>query len=122
MHFKNLSLFTAASLAVFILSGCGTTSTQPTPTQTTNTEDTANAISLEEVAKHATESDCWIVVHGNVYNLTDFVGQHPGGPSIIEQCGKDGTQVFDHRPGSDRPHPARAEAEMAKYKIGVLKS
>lgn len=35
-------------------------------------------ISREEVAKHATKQDCWVILHGNVYNMTPFLDKHPG--------------------------------------------
>ena len=44
----------------------------------------------EEVAKHAAEDDCWITVHGKVYDVTKFLDDHPGGPEIItDLAGKD---------------------------------
>lgn len=40
-------------------------------------------IDLEEVKKHTTEKSCWLVVHGNVYDVTEFLEEHPGGYDII---------------------------------------
>lgn len=33
---------------------------------------------LEECSKHKSEKDCWIVVHGKVYDVTEFLDEHPG--------------------------------------------
>ena len=53
-------------------------------------------ISAEELAKHNTDSDCWVAIGGKVYDLTDFLNEHPAGPdSILELAGKEGTEVFD---------------------------
>lgn len=36
-------------------------------------------ISVEEISKHATPDDCWIVVDGKVWDLSEFAPEHPGG-------------------------------------------
>ncbi len=38
---------------------------------------------LEECKRHTSDKDCWLVVHGKVYNVTDFLEEHPGGYDII---------------------------------------
>lgn len=37
----------------------------------------------QEIEKHNTEDDCWIVVNGNVYDATSVLGWHPGGKGAI---------------------------------------
>jgi len=29
------------------------------------------------VQKHKTRDDCWIVLHGKVYNVSGFIDEHP---------------------------------------------
>ena len=41
----------------------------------------------EEVGKHIIPSDCWVVVGGEVYNVTDFLVEHPGGDEILIKYG-----------------------------------
>eukprot|EP00939_MAST-03C_sp_MAST-3C-sp1_P000864 g864.t1 len=51
---------------------------------------------MDEVRKHDTRKDCWVVIHGKVWDLTDFQQSHPGGAKIIrDNAGKDATAVFD---------------------------
>merc|ERR1711988_296579 len=51
---------------------------------------------MEEVAKHTSESDCWVVLHGRVLNVTNFLKEHPGGVlAIMTFAGKDATEEFD---------------------------
>jgi cytochrome b involved in lipid metabolism len=71
-------------------------------------------ISREEVAKHCYENDCWIVIEGNVLNVTEFMSDHPGtiGP-IYELAGQDATLSFRRK-----PHTHYAVGLTKKYKIG----
>jgi hypothetical protein len=46
-------------------------------------EAESRVISLEEVKKHTSDKSCWLVVHGKVYDVTDFLEEHPGGYDII---------------------------------------
>lgn len=36
----------------------------------------------QEVAKHNLRNDCWIIVDGEVYDVTEYVDEHPGTPPI----------------------------------------
>lgn len=71
---------------------------------------------LADVAKHASPKDCWTTVNGNVYNLTPFVGKHPGGEAILKVCGIDGTKLFMNQHGGQ----AKQENQLAGLEIGVL--
>lgn len=56
---------------------------------------------LEEVAKHKTDKDCWVVVNGQVLDVTDFLSEHPGGKkAIMIYAGRDATEEFNmlHKP------------------------
>ena len=49
----------------------------------------APKFSRAAVAKHNTVGDCWIIWKNNVYNVTDFLLQHPGGDDyILQYAGK----------------------------------
>lgn len=48
------------------------------------------------VAKHTTAESCWVVLYGNVYDVTSYLPQHPGGAKVIlGLSGKDATAQFD---------------------------
>jgi len=52
-------------------------------------------IPMDELTKHNSESDCWVAIHGKVYDLTDFAESHPpGAESIYRLGGTDGTEAF----------------------------
>merc|ERR1712150_246733 len=61
----------------------------------TNKESPQRGISVQELAKHSTKNDCWVAIHGYVYELTDFALEHPAGALVIyDLAGKDGTDAF----------------------------
>lgn len=72
---------------------------------------------MADVARHASASSCWTAIDGNVYDLTDWIGQHPGGQrAILSLCGKDGSAAFDGQHGGQR----RAAAELGKFLLAPL--
>lgn len=74
--------------------------------------------SLADVAKHGSESDCWAVIDGRVYNLTTWIPRHPGGKqAIMSLCGKDGSAAFNDQHGGG----AQQQAILATLKVGTLK-
>ena len=72
---------------------------------------------LTDVAKHATATDCWMVLNTNkVYNFTPFVTMHPGGTSsLVAYCGKNGDPGF-----ASVNHTSNAVALEPPYLIGAL--
>ncbi|KAL0116998.1 hypothetical protein PUN28_010100 [Cardiocondyla obscurior] len=76
--------------------------------------------SLADVAKcnGKNETRTWIVIHDKVYDVTDYMQQHPGGSELIEEyAGKDATDGFD-----DFGHSSDATKILKKYLIGDLEN
>ena len=62
----------------------------------------AATVTRAELARHASEDDCWVALYGEVYDFTDFLEDHPAGAEAITRfAGTDGTRGFDavHSPG-----------------------
>ena len=77
---------------------------------------TLPSFTAEEVARHRTATDCWCIIGGFVYDLTDWIDDHPGGGKIVlAQGGKDATELFTSFHSED-VLPDVAEA----FKIGTL--
>ncbi|KAG0189300.1 hypothetical protein DFQ28_003592 [Apophysomyces sp. BC1034] len=71
---------------------------------------------LEDVAKHNTKDDLWMVIHNKVYNCTEFVQEHPGGEeAIYDEAGNDASEPFE-----DIGHSDEAREMLEKYYIGDL--
>jgi cytochrome b involved in lipid metabolism len=69
---------------------------------------------LEECRAHMTEKSCWLVIHGKVYDVTDFLEEHPGGYDVmVSATGKDATHEYD-----DIGHSSSATKMLAKYLLG----
>ncbi|KAF4689843.1 hypothetical protein FOZ62_000440, partial [Perkinsus olseni] len=68
----------------------------PAPAAAPAASAPANGITMEEVAKHTTEDDCWVVINGEVLDVTDFLPKHPGGKmAILTFAGKDASKEFN---------------------------
>jgi len=70
---------------------------------------------IEEVRKHNTEHDVWIIINNKVYDCTEYLELHPGGlDSITINAGEDATEDFV------AIHSAKATKMLQKYYIGEL--
>merc|ERR1712013_392223 len=48
------------------------------------------------MGKHTTKQDCWVVVNGEVLDVTKFLSDHPGGElAILTFAGKDASEEFN---------------------------
>ncbi|KAF5829749.1 cytochrome b-5, isoform CRA_e [Dunaliella salina] len=69
---------------------------------------------LDDLKKNNHDKSCYLLIHGKVYNVTDFLEEHPGGYDIIlGSTGKDATQDFE-----EIGHSNSAKELLAKYLIG----
>ncbi|KAM0425866.1 hypothetical protein ACHAPT_008804 [Fusarium lateritium] len=52
--------------------------------------------SPKEVARHTDPGDAWIIINGDVWDVTGFAETHPGGEEIIEEHhGKDASESYN---------------------------
>jgi len=89
-----------------------TLASEPTEKMTAEeTEPEVKGIKMEEVEKHSSVDDLWLVIDGKVYDVTPFMDDHPGGGEImLSAAGKDGTQDFE-----DVGHSPHARELLKKY-------
>jgi cytochrome b involved in lipid metabolism len=41
-------------------------------------------IRLAEIRQHKSRNSMWVIIQGNVYDVTSFIKKHPGGAGLIE--------------------------------------
>lgn len=77
--------------------------------------------SADDVAAHAALDDCWVVHEGRVFDVTPFVGDHPGGDDLLlPYAGKDLAGAMDDP--AIHSHSDSAYAVLDEYYIGRLAS
>ena len=102
----------ATLVAVNVLATDGAVSAPPTEQGAT--------YSLDQVAAHGGEGDCWFVIEGVVYDLSDYIPNHPTPPSVLlPWCGKDATEGMRTK-GYGRDHSPMAWGLLEQYRIGAL--
>ena len=76
----------------------------------------------EDVAVHRSASSCWLSRNGKVYNVTQFINDHPGGDDIIlKHAGKDVTLAMAGKEGEgEHEHSGAAYDMLAEYQVGKL--
>ncbi|KAI3704829.1 hypothetical protein L1987_75058 [Smallanthus sonchifolius] len=76
------------------------------------------AFAFNEVSKHNTTKDCWLIIEGKVYDVTPFMEDHPGGAEVLlAATGKDTTTDFE-----DIGHSDDAKGMMNTYYIGEVEN
>ena len=71
----------------------------------------------EEIRKHKSRDDCWLIVENGVYDVSKYVAIHPGGDAILSRAGEDATEGFN-----GPQHPPHARATLEQFRIGRLGS
>ncbi|KDP28439.1 hypothetical protein JCGZ_14210 [Jatropha curcas] len=71
---------------------------------------------FDDVVKHKDRHDCWLLIHGQVFDVTNFLEEHPGGDEVLlAATEKDATDDFQ-----DVGHSKDAKELMKKYYIGDI--
>ena len=111
-------IVSVAAITATVLAGhSGAQSVWEMNAETTTDISSTGTITIKEVAQHSTAADCWSVVNGNVYDLTQWINEHPGGSGPVESmCGIDASTPFNNQ------HNGQGEPEtaLAGFQIGTL--
>ncbi|KAF7728305.1 fatty acid alpha-hydroxylase [Apophysomyces ossiformis] len=72
-----------------------------------------------EVAKHCTAKSCWVICNDKVYDVSEFIVDHPGGDDLIlDYAGKDVTAVMQDV--IEHAHSDAAYEILEEYCIGTV--
>lgn len=87
------------------------------PLTTLTATTTTGSYTMTQVATHKNAASCWTVISGTVYDLTQWISEHPGGEdAILSICGIDGSEAFNNQHGGEQ----KQADILATYKIGRL--
>jgi nitrate reductase (NAD(P)H) len=81
-------------------------------------QSTTKEFTLEEVEKHDTEKDCWIILNGKVYDATSVLAWHPGGAAAITNYA--GKATAQATADYNAVHDAYAQKKTQEVLIGKL--
>ena len=89
----------------------------PTPTPTPTASATPAGYTMDQVKANNSATKCWSVIDSKVYDLTTWIGSHPGGAGAITSlCGTDGTSAYiNQHKGQGQP-----ASRLAGYLLGPL--
>jgi nitrate reductase (NAD(P)H) len=73
----------------------------------------------EEIEKHSSEKECWIVVNGKVYDATSVLDWHPGGKAtIMAHAGKVHAETTEE---FESIHDDYAQQKLSGMKVPFVK-
>ena len=58
--------------------------TSPNKSPLAASHTTMKEFTLEEVVQSRGTEVCWIIIRGNVYDVTNWLDEHPGGEEILQ--------------------------------------
>lgn len=94
-----------------------TPSVSPTVLVSATPSATQAVYTMDRVRANNSTASCWTVIDGFVYDLTNWISAHPGGPGVIRSlCGVDGTSSFKAQHENQR-NPAQ---RLSSYLLGPL--
>lgn len=89
---------------------------KPTPAPTPAPAPKPAGLTMDTVALHSTQSDCWIVINGNIYSVASYIPMHPGGARrIANLCGGDATGGYN-----GQGHSSYSDSLLGSYLVGPL--
>lgn len=130
MQLRRTQAAAVSTATLLLVLGCANEEGEPAEVQGQNSpaeetveedgaagESSGEEFTMSDVEDNDSPESCWTVIDDRVYDVTDWVEEHPGGASRIEQlCGIDGTEMFSNQHSTD-DFP---QEQLASFQIGEL--
>ena len=82
---------------------------------------TTQGFTMQEVAQHNSQSDCYVAYQGTVYNITSYLPNHPGGiRKATQMCGQNIDSFSGQHSGGSFSSP-QAQEMLAPLEVGKLR-
>ncbi|XP_065186362.1 fatty acid 2-hydroxylase-like [Sycon ciliatum] len=75
----------------------------------------------EDVTDRVSHGDCWVIVDGIIYDVSDFSERHPGGMEVLlAQAGRDVSELM--RSDAFHEHSTAAFSLLKDMRVGILRA
>lgn len=79
-----------------------------------------NMLTESSIASHSSIEDCWLIISNKVYDVTNYLSQHPGGRAVVlPYCGKEATVAFTTQ-DCEGTHSQSALEQLGALYLGNL--
>lgn len=93
-----LKKITAVSLILFgvvVLGMFAMSVAYPTVDASSSNSTDTITLTMADIATHNSSNSCYLVIQNKVYDVSSYIGSHPGGSSAITtNCGKEVSGLF----------------------------
>lgn len=70
-------------------------------------------ISVSELGDHSKDNDAWIVINNDIWDVTEFAPEHPGGLQIVQEYfGQDATKAYNEVHGPSLVHKSLDKSKL----------
>ncbi|KAJ8906863.1 hypothetical protein NDN08_003347 [Rhodosorus marinus] len=104
-------------LMALVFSRRRSTGASPPQAETEKEEVIYKVYPEEEVRKHNSPDDLWLVIDGKVYDFSEYYKVHPGGDAIFRNAGMDSSAGFH-----GEQHPTKVNDMLIDFLIGEVSS
>lgn len=77
-------------------------------------------VSAATVRLHNQRRDCWVILYGEAYDVTEYIHLHPGKDFLLQAAGQDATGLFESIHSSHAKDVLRSKAFRSRYLVAQV--